>query len=246
MSNQLHQHIDIKTKTGSEESDDTENQAYYDFESVMEYYDTRDEYNFVGFIDKEINRRKNKSLEEINDVFKIREKRAKILEKKRATGLPSLKGAVCATAKDKGYLLKVAKKLDIPLGKKIIRQDICKEIEQKMLLLEKYGTNKDGNKKTYIMIPSNHPQYPFPYNLEDRVKYIESSLENDVKVNININVKKIKKTSGSEKGMPSYIITIKNEEKIKDKDDIEILNNVVKKYNGKEIKKDKEWEILVE
>jgi len=49
----------------------------------MEYYENREEYEYVGFIDKEISRRKNKSIDEIKDVFKLREKRAKILEKKR-------------------------------------------------------------------------------------------------------------------------------------------------------------------
>lgn len=247
MTDQLHQHIDIKMRSGDDyDLDGTEIQAFYDFESTMEYYDTRGEYSYVGFIDKEINRRKNKSIDEIDDVFKIREKRAKILEKKRETGLPSLKGAVCATAKDKGYLLKVAKKIDIPLGKKIIRQDICKEIEKKMLLLEKYGTEKEKTKKTFIMVPANHPKYPFPYNLEDRVLYIINKIEKNVKVNMDISTKKIKKTSGEEKGYPSYTIKIVNEEKIKDKNDIDLLNEIVRKYKGKESKKEKEWEILVE
>jgi hypothetical protein len=52
-----------------------------------------------------------------------------------------------------------------------------------MLELEKYAT---GNKKiTYIMIPKNHPIYPFPYNLEDRVEYIKNEIhkiiEDDIK-----------------------------------------------------------------
>ena len=53
----------------------SEEDLYYDFESTMEYYDSREEYQYVGFIDKETNRRKNKSIEEIKDVFKLREKR---------------------------------------------------------------------------------------------------------------------------------------------------------------------------
>ena len=47
----------------------------------MNYYDERDENEYVGIIDKELNRRKNKDISEIADVFKIREKRDKILEK---------------------------------------------------------------------------------------------------------------------------------------------------------------------
>ena len=42
-----------------------------------------------------------------NDIFKIRGKRSKILVKKRGTGIPTLKGAVCSTSKDKDYLLKL-------------------------------------------------------------------------------------------------------------------------------------------
>lgn len=245
MTNQLSQQIDMKFKSKFSDLDsniDTDLQSLYDFEKTMDYYDAKDEYKFVGIIDKDVNRRKNKDISEINDIFKIREKRAKILEKKRATGLPSLKGAVCSTAKDKKYLEKVASNLGINFKDKITRQDICKNIEEKMLLLEKYG---DG-KMTYIMIPANHPKYPFPYNLEDRVKHIINGIKSDIKLNVKIDSKKIKKTTGPEKGYPSYIITIENSEKIKDKNDIEMLNSILKKYNAKETKKEKEWEILCE
>jgi hypothetical protein len=251
MTNQLSQQIDMKIKSKLNDIDidtnidtniDTDFQSLYDFERTMDYYDAKDEYQFVGIIDKEINRRKNKDISEINDVFKLREKRAKILEKKRATGLPSLKGAVCSIAKDKKYLEKVASKLGIDIKNKITRQEICRNIEEKMLLLEKYG---DG-KMTYVMIPTNHPKYPFPYNLVDRVNHIITNIKNDIKLNVKIDTKKIKKTSGPEKGNPSYIIKIENSEKIKDKNDIEMLNSILKKYNAKETKKDKEWEILCE
>ena len=75
----------------------------------MDYYDDRKEFKFIGIIDKETNRRKSKRVEEIKDVFKIREKRDKVLDKKRGTGIPSLKGAVCATSKQKEYLEELAK-----------------------------------------------------------------------------------------------------------------------------------------
>ena len=41
-------------------------------------------------------------------------------------------------------------------------------------LLEKYSEGID--KKTYVIIPSNHPIYPFPYNLEDRVEFLKSKI----------------------------------------------------------------------
>lgn len=259
MTNQLSQQIDIKFKSKLSDLDtniETDIQSLYDFESIMDYYDTRDEYKYVGIIDKEINRRKNKEISEIDDVFKLREKRAKILEKKRATGLPSLKGAVCATAKDKGYLEKVAKNLLLDLKDRKTRQDLCAKIENQMLLMEKYGRSlvessgkkhdKDEKKMTYIMIPSNHPKYPFPYNLEDRVIFIENKIKEMIKLNVKLETKKISKTSGPEKGFPSYIITISNNEKIKDKNDIDFLRSILEKYNAKEKQKEKEWEIIVE
>ena len=39
-----------------------------------------------------------------DDVFKIREPREKNLDKKRGTGIPTFKGAVCSTSKSKGYI----------------------------------------------------------------------------------------------------------------------------------------------
>ena len=49
------------------------------------------------------------------------------------------------------------------------------EFYYKLLDLEKFSTGK--NKMTYMMIPANHPIYPFPYNLEDRADYIENKLK---------------------------------------------------------------------
>lgn len=88
---------DLKTDTDIT----TDNGNYYNFDDVMDYYDNRNEHDVVGIIDKELNRGKSKQADEINDVFKIREKREKILDKKRGTGIPSLKGSVCATSKQK-------------------------------------------------------------------------------------------------------------------------------------------------
>ena len=39
------------------------------------------------------------------------------------------------------------------------------DIKNTLLDYEKYSTGKD--KMTYVMIPANHPEYRFPYNLED-------------------------------------------------------------------------------
>ena len=74
--------------------------------NIMDYYEKREENFIVGIIDK-----KTSSAEGTKDIFKIREPRAKILDKKRGTGIPTLKGAVCSTSKDKNYLLKILNKI---------------------------------------------------------------------------------------------------------------------------------------
>jgi hypothetical protein len=165
----------------------------YNFNDVFEYYDRKDEADYVGIIDKPILRKKTVS-QEIEDVFKIRHSRAKVLDKKRGTGIPSLKGAVCFSSKDKKYLVKIAKKIglvDIPTDTRI---NICEAIRLRLLYLEKYSTTKDNNKKTWMIIPSNHPKYPFPLNLEDRIQYIKEGIQEKIPTNINIDIKE--KTNG--------------------------------------------------
>jgi hypothetical protein len=210
-----------------------QNVQVYDFDSVMDYYDNRDEFKYVGIIDKELSRRKSKQVEELNDVFKIREKRSKILDKKRGTGIPSLKGAVCSVAKDKGYLESLAKALDLKYEKNDTRISICDKIRDKMLYLEKYGTTKEGNKMTYVMIPANHPIYPFPYNLEDRIKLITDKIKKEITIKHNLNVNKDKK-----KDNIIYKITIDNSDKIDEYNDFFTILG---------FKKDKkEWILIVE
>lgn len=213
------------------------NKGVYNFDDVFEYYDNRSEYTYVGIIDKEQSRRKSKQIDEINDVFKIREKRGKILDKKRGTGIPSLKGAVCATSKDRKYLKKVAKSIGADINQNTTRINVCDVIKEKLLHLEKYGTKKDGNKMTYIMIPKNHPDYPFPYNLEDRVEYIINDIKHNIKINLEINITTEKHKSGILKSLPYYIIRIKDTKNIKDF--VEFL-----KTNGAILEKN-EWLITV-
>jgi superfamily II DNA or RNA helicase len=161
----------------------------YDFSSVYDYYEYRDEFKYVGIIDQD------KAVEPsgvevypegpvISDVFKIRNARPKILAKKRETGIPTFKGAVCKTAKDKKSLISIANSLKISsknIGKRNI---ICDTIRDKLYDLEKYSTNADKNKLSYLIIPSNHPSIPFPLNLEDRIKNIINSIQKETKTNI--------------------------------------------------------------
>ena len=186
-------------------SDEITDEDLYNFDDVMDYYDNRKEFKFVGIVDKETNRRKSKRSDEVQDVFKIREKRDKILEKKRGTGIPSLKGAVCATSKQKEYLEQLAKDVGVKItNKNLTRDDICNTIMDKLIELEKYST---GSKKmTYIMVPKNHPTLKFPLNLEDRVEYIK----NEVNKLLSTNIKFTEKIKDKEKKIElSFKVDIK-------------------------------------
>jgi len=172
----VNKNLDIDTNLDNDNNLSDEKFNEYLFDDVLDYYDNRDEFDIVGIIDKEINRKKNKRSDEIKDVFKIREKRDKILEKKRGTGIPSLKGAVCATSKQKEYLEKIAKNIGIKnIKSESTREELCNNIMTKFIELEKYSTGK--NKITYIMIPKNHPTLKFPLNLEDRVNYLKNQVD---------------------------------------------------------------------
>lgn len=179
----INEKYDIMTKIGTELEVGMEHLGDYDFVDVMDYYDNRKEFDIVGIIDKETNKKKSKRPEDMKDIFKIREKREKILEKKRGTGIPSLKGAVCATSKEKEYLETLAKNIGI---KKInyndTRENICNMIKNKLIEMEKYSKGK--NKMTYIMVPSNHPTLKFPLNLEDRIEYIKTHANKILSKNI--------------------------------------------------------------
>ena len=188
----------------------------YDFDSVLEYYSSRKENFIVGIIDKNTNKLAYKE----GDIFKIRNQRDKVLDKKRGTGIPTFKGAVCSTSKSKGYLLKVLKKLnvltlkykynvDISDVQKKVRTSICNVIRDSLLILEKYSTSKDKNKITYIMIPNKHSKYIFPYNLEDRIKLIIKEL--------NLKDKDYKITKTKKKLFISYTIKFKKKVDIKEK-----------------------------
>jgi len=202
----------------------------YDFDTNAEYYEHRTENKYVGIIDK--NNQKSKTYDQANDVFKIREKRSKILVKKREAGLPTLKGSVCFNSKDKKYINKLAKHLEIPTkDQRYTRIQVCELIKNKLLLLEKYSTGKD--KLTYIIIPSNHEIYPFPYNLEDRTEHVINELKSNIKVKLEYKKKVIKKTVGDEKGMPSYIIYFKDIPELKQYE--ALLNKYKAKREGGEV-----------
>lgn len=201
---------DIKTENNESKNEDNtkKNKIGYNFDDVLYYYNDREENFIVGIIDKNFNKLANDD----DDLFKVREQYIKNDDKKRGTGIPTFKGAVCSTAKDKKYLMELIKKIpnisknEIDRIDKLTRELICNELRDKLLYLEKYSTTKDGNKKTYVIVPFNHPKYQFPYNLEDRIKNRIGSINKIVDRPVDITTKKL-----SDKKDIYYIINFKNE-----------------------------------
>ena len=97
------------------------------------------------------------------------------------------------------------------------RADICQKIKERLLFLEKYSLG--GKKLTYIMIPKNHPTYEFPYNLEDRTRFIHDQIKEKIKFKIDMATKTVKskaKVGGKTENVNTYAIEIKDEKNLKD------------------------------
>jgi hypothetical protein len=185
--------IKEKADIDSKEKKETTVKKEYDYESIMDYYEKRDENFIVGIISMNL----NKFVSENDDIFKVRPPLKKSADKKRGTGIYSMTGAVCSTSKDKDTLLKIIKKLenliDVELKHSLgTRENMCDYIKNLLLYLEKYSTSKDDNKITYIMVPANHKKYDFPFNLEDRIKFIITQVKNIVQRDFDYVVKKEK------------------------------------------------------
>lgn len=135
---------------------------------TLEYYDQRKDSHIVGLLDSHHG----------EDVFKLREKRQMDMEerKRQKVGTLSVKGAICHTAKEKEELVGIAKEIGVKnLGAKSkhdSRLGLCELIKNRLLYLEKYS---DDN-VTYMIIPNNHPRYPFPINLKDRIEHINKKV----------------------------------------------------------------------
>lgn len=206
----LNEYLKFSGQTTEYKTNKDKQETGYDFESVMDYYLNRKEWDVVGIIDKEPNKKKLKSFDELTDVFKIRERMKKKTDKRRGIGIQTLTGTVCFNSQTKEHLQSILKKLEIkPIDDS--RISMCDQIKEKLLEMEKYGTEKEGNKMTYIIIPANHPIYPFPYNLEDRVETIVNKINDEYEKNLSINV-----SEHSDKGKTFYRITIKHSDEITD------------------------------
>ena len=86
------------------------------------------------------------------------------------------------------------------------------------------------------MIPKNHPIYPFPYNLEDRIKFIIESLSNKINENLTKQfiIKKLKDINNNLR----YEMSIKNNMLFKD---------IIEDFKNFNFKLDNDiWILLVE
>ena len=220
----------------------TQKSSTYDF-SNMEYYNSKEEFIYVGIIDKGSTRIKS-IVESKNDIFKLRPKRDKILMKKRGTGIPSLKGAVCNTSKDKNLLIEMATDIginNIEKYKDDTRFTICQLIRNRLLFLEKFSTDKNKNKFVYMIIPMNHPLYQFPLNLEDRIKYIIEQLQAKISISITYKYENIKNgifEGTRDKNLAKYKIDITN-----NKEDMVEYTDLLKKHG---FTFEKNWTITIE
>jgi len=217
----------------------------YNFANVIEYYDQKPEYDYIGIIDKASSHKR--AIDEIiPDVFKLRTKRDKILIKKRGTGIPTLTGAVCETSKNKKELIEVAKELNIDVDKLDFssnnsRTSVCIIIRNRLLYLEKYSTIKDKNKYTYMIIPDNHPIYKFPINLEDNIKHVLNKIKDKIPYAIEHSIEKSSNgifEGKRDKSLPKYTLFLNNNT------DISKYENFLVKMGF--ILKNKKWYLIIE
>lgn len=215
----------LKSNNLLKDEETNEKNVNYDFESHKDYYLSKEEFDIVGVIDKEPNKKKAKS--EIKDVFKIRKKlkeiKGKDKNKKRLSGLQSYNGSVCFNSYTYEEIKKFCKLLNIDLENKYIsRYNLCQILRNVMMEKEKYTTDK----KTYVIIPFNHPDYPFPYNIHDRVKYIKKRLQHKFidDLTIIINQKNIKNNIPK-----AYEMIVKINKGV----NVEIIKKYLKKKNYK-------------
>lgn len=214
----------------------------YDFHSILEYYNNKNENVIVGIIDKP--NVSNKIItKNIKDIFKIRFKKDKNNDKKRGTGIPTLKGTVCNISKHKDDLIKICRVLNINIEKLTDsnKDNICNIIKKRLLFLEKYSSNEKKNKLTYVIIPFNHPIYKFPLNLEDRVQYIINNIKNKIPYEIITTINKLNTgifDNIRDKSLISYELNIKNDNLFNSYHDI-FINNGFKLINNL-------WYLLIE
>jgi len=189
----------------------------YDFKRGADYYRQRKEAPYVGIIDsKNLVRNQDQSNAD-PDEFKVRVRLPPNTRDnpKREAGRPTKMGSVCGTSKSTEFLAKMAKSVGIKDGD-IKRETLCEMIRHRLHHMELYSTRADGNKMTYLIIPSNHPELPFPLNLEDRasqfLKMLRSKVstmsEADFRAKIQYRISRSKPSAAPEHSGPMQMYTI--------------------------------------
>lgn len=173
-------HYDIKSQ--QQEVKEVAKKKKYDFSNVQSYYQLRLDNKHVGIIDIDENNDKEQ--------FKLRLAINKRENKKRGTGIQSITGAFCNNSKSRKYLIDTAVEIGLQKSNLVTktRHQICELIKLQLLFKEKY-MNDNTN---YVIIPTNHPLYPFPYNLKDRTANLHKQISQYVKIsNANVDTHKI-------------------------------------------------------
>lgn len=191
--------IDVLNKVSSDHtiiSKKPNSKDEYDFITNSYYYTNHPmgENKWIGIVDRP-DVSTHLIYTEDGDIFKIRPKRPKILDKKRASGLSTQMGSVCQTSIKRSKLDIIAKSIGVRDNVLIHEQKrvpICVEIYKRLQFLEKYGTDTGPiTKFIYLIIPINHPSMVFPLNLVDRIEYIKKLFKIDFVSKIHTHEKKI-------------------------------------------------------
>ena len=141
----------------------------YEYDEI--YYNSRSEHQIIGIIIGKKDKFSKKNI--INDIFNIRTMKDANISKDREKDLPTNFGANCLS-KSIPYLKNILNTLNIKTTTSN-KKNICKLILNKLLQLEKYSTGP--NKLTYIKLPIKHHTYLFPYNIEDRIEYLNTKIK---------------------------------------------------------------------
>ena len=153
-----------------------DNTNIYIYDSI--YYKSRPMNDINIYIIGKINKYTKKNL--INDQFNINDVRITNNKKKK------LNQGIHIFSKSISYLNDILNMLGINL-KSNNKKKLINLIIAKLLDLEK--NSKGVNKKTYIKIPTNHKDYVFPYNLEDRIEFLKKKINTIFSESHNIIIK---------------------------------------------------------
>ena len=125
------------------------------YNETLKYYSTKTNFSYIGNINV------------VNgiEIFKI-------IKSSNYDKNNIFNGYNCKSLK-KEEIIDIIKVLDIEYDLKNNKNKLCTLIKNKLYELEKYSTNK----LTYLIIPKNLSNYPFPLNIKDRINFINNDLK---------------------------------------------------------------------